>query len=297
MFRIIWGIVLIGVGAWFLGQNLGWTNIEIGAFIAAYWPVVLIVLGLSVLAESLKSAILQIIILIIVAAIFVLPFVFDQPAQNGETSSGKKQGIEILSQEAKKLELEIKAGAVDFQLNDQTAANQAVVANLLSDFLLLTKSERKDGDKIITEFNLKNKRALWRRFPGKLNNLTISINPELLAELEIDLGAATMKADLSKNKIERFDLDSGAATVDLKLGDRVNRSQVEINGGAATINLEIPRSVGAQLEINGALSSRELDDFNQVERDLYQTENYGSASKKMIIKASLGAASLNIERY
>lgn len=88
MFRIIWGIILIGSGVWFLGQNLGWTKIEIGEFFAAYWPLILIILGLSVLAESLKSAILRILIIVIVAAVFILPFVLTKPIKINQETVG-----------------------------------------------------------------------------------------------------------------------------------------------------------------------------------------------------------------
>ena len=62
MGRIVWGIVLVGIGALFLGQNYGVFEGNIGTVLVQWWPIILIVIGLSVVAEASKSLLIKIIV-------------------------------------------------------------------------------------------------------------------------------------------------------------------------------------------------------------------------------------------
>jgi len=55
MKKSIGAIVLIALGIIFLVNNLGLANIHIGAFLRTWWPVILIVVGFSLLIKRRSS--------------------------------------------------------------------------------------------------------------------------------------------------------------------------------------------------------------------------------------------------
>jgi lia operon protein LiaF len=44
---LFWGFLILLIGMLFLVKNLGWAEIDIWEFIAKFWPVILIYIGLK----------------------------------------------------------------------------------------------------------------------------------------------------------------------------------------------------------------------------------------------------------
>ena len=56
--KLVLGVLLAGVGVVLLAGHLGYLPPGMGDFLAHYWPVLLIAVGLGLLANSMKSALL-----------------------------------------------------------------------------------------------------------------------------------------------------------------------------------------------------------------------------------------------
>jgi lia operon protein LiaF len=53
---LFWGFLVLLIGVLFLIKNLGWADIDIWEFIAKFWPVILIYIGLkNILIYVLKK--------------------------------------------------------------------------------------------------------------------------------------------------------------------------------------------------------------------------------------------------
>lgn len=44
---LFWGFIILLIGFFFLINNLGWADIDIWEFIAKFWPVILIYIGVK----------------------------------------------------------------------------------------------------------------------------------------------------------------------------------------------------------------------------------------------------------
>lgn len=44
-------LLLIGLGLYFLADNLGWTHFNLGRLIATWWPAILVVVGVVLLVD------------------------------------------------------------------------------------------------------------------------------------------------------------------------------------------------------------------------------------------------------
>ena len=297
MGRIIWGVILIGIGALFFGENMGWLSMGAGEYISRFWPVILVIIGLAILGDVFKSTIFRFLIIVIIIVIFALPFIFDIPAASN--NSAKSSEASFVLDNAKNLDMTINAGAVEMDIDDQVSQSKALEASLSSKYLTLKSSEKKRDDNLKVALTMKKDANNMFQFDNISNKFKVHINNSLdINSLVIDAGASTINADFSVFKIESIDMDTCATTPNLKFGDKSARQNVSVDSGASTVNIKVPKESGVQLQYDGGLTTKNLpDDFENIANGLYQSANYGSATKQIVFDVNLGAATLNIMRY
>jgi hypothetical protein len=125
----------------------------------------------------------------------------------------------------------------------------------------------------------------------------MSLNSNPVWKLNIDVGAAESEFDLKSYKVEDLDINIGAASLKILLGDLLDSAKVDIDAGASSVEILIPDNVGCEVNIDIVLSSRKLDGFKKVEDDIYQTENFNSSSKKIFMNIDTRVSSVKIKRY
>ena len=111
------------------------------------------------------------------------------------------------------------------------------------------------------------------------------------------LGAGEAKFDLSDFRVKSLKVSTGVADLNVKLGDKVNRTNVKIESGVASVTLEIPKSVGCEVRIDGILNDRNLGDLKKVDDGLYRSPGFEGASRKILIDYDAGLSEVNIRRY
>lgn len=297
MGRIIWGIILIGIGMLFFGENMGWLSMGAGEYISRFWPIILVIIGLAILGDVFKSALFRLLIIIVIIGIFALPFIFDIPAASNR--SAKSSEASFVLDSAKNLDLSINAGAVEMNIDNQVSSSKAVEASLSSKYLTLKNSEKRRGDNLKVNLSMKDAVKNIFQVSNVSNKFKVHINNSLnINSLELDAGASTINADFSVFKIENIDMNTGATTLNLKFGEKSAKQNISIDSGASTLNIKVPKESGIQLQYDGGLATKSLpDDFDSIAKGLYQSANYGSAKTQLVFDVNLGAATLNITRY
>ena len=144
--------------------------------------------------------------------------------------------------------------------------------------------EREDGD---LRFNDDNKSA----------KIKLALNTEPVWDVNLDVGAAKLDFDLSKFKVKKLDLDGGAASFEIKLGDRYEKSYVNIDAGASEIIIKVPATSGCDLNLSTVLSGRTISGFEKVDHGHYRTDNFDSAQNKIYITVDAAVSSYTITRY
>ena len=73
-------------------------------------------------------------------------------------------------------------------------------------------------------------------------------------------------------------------------------TNAHISGGAATITLQIPPGVGAQIRHRGGLSTVNVDQsrFPSAGEGLYRSSDYGSAANNVDITIETGVTSIQV---
>jgi hypothetical protein len=129
------------------------------------------------------------------------------------------------------------------------------------------------------------------------NHVMMRLHPDPLWDLNIDAGAAKIEFDLRPYRIGNLDLDAGAASIEVRLGSRADTSNVQIETGASRLHLYVPAAVGCELRSESALSSKHINGFVNKGDGFYQTDNFGTAKKRIFIVVDSGLSSICVDRY
>jgi len=131
----------------------------------------------------------------------------------------------------------------------------------------------------------------------KLKKALVLLNPRALWNIDIDGGATSMNADLSALRIASLNLEVGASSVSLRLGAIQDSSFYQIEGGAAKFFIEIPEDAGCRITQESGLSKHDFPNFIKKADNVYESTNYATSTKKIILDILTGVSSLTVQRY
>lgn len=291
--RFFWALILFFIGVAFLGQNFGWFEINL-ANIWRFWPVILIIIALSMLAKrGIMGTIFGGIVVILIVAGIVMSIVFGGSNQSKEVTT--QNFNETLTESITSGKVVINAGAGNINIGGISA--DMVSGKLESNIATLGVSpEVNDGKKTVDlSLDVTNNWTSW--FGHNTNDLTVDLTDKIPLEVVLNVGAMDLNLDFSKIRLEKLEIKSGATSANLKFGNLVDQAVFNLDTGASSNNILLPEGIGAKVKIDSGVSSSELKDFEKLDNNTYQTEGYDQAEKKIDMEIKMGAASLNVKWY
>lgn len=134
--------------------------------------------------------------------------------------------------------------------------------------------------------------------PSKVkNDVDIKLHPTPEWDLRIDVGAAEMNLDLTQFNVRSVDIEGGASSVKLRLGERCDNAEVSIESGASSIVIDVPESFACEVRTSTVLSSKDLKGFTRLGDGTYTTDNFSSANRNIMIRIDAAVSSLTVNRY
>lgn len=305
MGSILGGVLLIALGVLFLLQNFNIIQLHLEN-IWQLWPLAIIAVGISLLnVKGALGIVLNSILIVAAVALAVIGVtnedgLYDNARNVSEKRNSSAHSEQVIDKEndsIRQLDLDIKTGALGVLLGSNPKDNKLVEAKLHGNdgFKLKTRSEVEDAtQKIFVETSGKNVNITNASEDNRLN---VDMGKELPTKLKLDAGASSVKGDLSEVKLRELILDTGATSIDLKLGDKEDRLDVDIDTGVSSITLRIPESTGVRVTHDGGLSSTNFENIPKKEDGVFESTNFDSASKQVVIKSDIGVSSFKIVRY
>lgn len=300
--KFLGGAIVLVIGVFFLLANFGYADYSSLAQFAKYWPIILVVMGLSILFKALPKP-LEIVLsvllsLCIVAGSIMLLVQTTGRGQMAWTSEATiKQIAEPFNESAQNANISVNTGASSLQLS---GGSSLLIEGTIESFFAtptigrkLTNSGQTDSLAISQDGNF------WTGWHmGNKNSWDLKISDEVQTELEVNAGASKIDIDLSGTNVSVMDINAGASKITLDLGTRSTSLSSQIKAGASAINLRVPESYGVSIKMDSALISNNFDSQDLYKNDqTYTSKNYEQATNKVQIDLDAGASSINVERY
>lgn len=291
VFRLFFGLIFLMIGFSFLIQNFNLVpglNFDFSVLLS-FWPVLIILSGLSILSRgtwlgSLLSIIITFIIVLVMVFYFILPapvnlqqtFAFDIP-----------KSIDV-----KHADILIELGASSVEI---TSGGESLVSGEL-DSSVATLSTENVVKNNIQSVRIKMQENFKRMKGGVANNLSFSLAEDIPLSIQMKSGASNINFDASQLILEDFELNTGASKVMLIFGEKAKDAHILLRAGVSSIDMTIPENVGAQIQTNSSFSQNDFPGFEKISDTLYQTDNYNSATNKLYIVIESGVSSVSVIR-
>lgn len=129
------------------------------------------------------------------------------------------------------------------------------------------------------------------------NYFEMQLNQNPVWNLNMDVGAADVEMDLTSFKIKSIDINGGACSLELKLGDKFKKTHVNIDAGASGIEIKVPQESACEVHTSTILSGRDMDGFDKISKGLYQTSNFSNSKNQIFIDIDAAVSGVKVERY
>ncbi len=309
--KIFWGVMLVLIGILFILKNVGMIYFD-WQTIWRLWPVVLILWGISIL--PVKDYIK---LIVSVGAIGISIFLVNQYDKTGyynfssrdsgrnhrfqwndDNSDNNSESRQEMSQTfdslVTRVDLKLEAAAGDFRIDETIPEDKMLTFLKTGNIGNYSMTSRDDSSKRFVELKIIESNV---RMKNRGNNVVLGLSTYPIWDFDLDIGAAAIDFDLSNYKVGKLDIDGGACSVKIKLGDVSEHTDVDIEAGAASIELLIPTGAGAELKTETALTSRDFQGFTKVKAGLYRTDNFETSNQKIMIDIDAAVSSISIKRY
>ncbi|MGI5921164.1 MAG: LiaI-LiaF-like domain-containing protein [Syntrophomonadaceae bacterium] len=283
------GLLLILAGVVLFLINCGYGSWTVLYELSKWWPLILIVIGLSMFGGGKIPYWLA--CLLIILSVGAVGF-FTIQAGNGSYRGSTESALSLTRQQYPfvnrcHLDIDYLGGSLSVKPggNDLLKADfgQKPIVNHLTrgrDTLRVNLSQ--PDYSWLPRFNASNRWQLW-------------LSPELAWILDIEAAALNGHIDLSGIPLTQLDLNMGAGDMDLILGYNGTRSNVKIEAGAGDLNLHFPQETGVSITWDGALTSNNLDKLGWYKTgNRYTSPNYQQATAKIDCEIELSAGDLDV---
>jgi len=327
--KIVPGVILITIGLVFLLRSFGLVHIHWMNFIYL-WPIFLLIGGINLIFVNNRSPLastLKIGIVILGLGVVLFgnfgnrfhfwpgytysssdnndnDFNFDDNDNNDNDSDsthadvvkidGNSSFAEPFNAKVRVAKLNISGGGTGYYLSDTT--NQLFEAYTKEQTASYELSRNDQDSVFVLNFDMK-KNNHFRFGKGKNNSATFKLNSAPIWDMDIQTGATKLDFDLSKFKLRNFTISGGAAAFDVKVGEPLAVTKIDISTGVSSVKIDVPKDAACRIVSDSGLSSNKFDGFNKTDDDHYETPGFAAAKNKMYIKLDGGISDFKVTRY
>ena len=297
--QLFWGFLLLCMGVLFLLVRYDVIINDFG-FVWDIWPLIFILWGAKVIFknEYIRPVINAVFGIFLGLMIFGVIHNIFASVEWSDYDYHRASRHEVYNQEldpnVTRAELDFKSGAGIFQING--GSNELIQGETYGNMADYDFTCDQTDDMAYIE--LRYQRTRFNLFKGKFRNrVDLNLSTVPVWDFKLNFGAAKAKFDFSDLKVKDIDINTGAANVWMKLGDKYSWTNVDVDMGVSGLKIEIPEDSGCRLYGDMVLISKNIRGLSKRQSGFYETENYDYAKNKIEIKIDGGVSSLSVDRY
>lgn len=308
--KIIWGLIFVFIGSVFMLDNFNVIDFYWGS-VWRFWPIIFILVGANMLFSRFENKAMVPFLTagVTIAVLAFIGYQGSQPREQGrwmhfEFDNDKRNKKRDWSQAdlfvepyaaTKYASLNVQGGATTYKLQDTTAELfKAEVKEPAGGYSL----ERSTLDSVeVLNFHGRDRKRGFKMDDMDTNETRIQINPNPIWDIEVEMGAGNTKFDLEHFKVRNLSFEGGAAAFYAKIGSKQPVTDVRVETGVASVQIEVPSESGTRIVVDSGLSSKNFRGFVKQGDGSYKSPNYDKAANKVNINLQGGLSSFEVRTY
>ncbi len=293
--RLAGGLVILLIGLMFLLANMGVLDLSVWALVFRFWPVLLIVGGLTLLVGGgFRWFLVVLLAAVIAAGTFGGPVVWGWATGPLTTETFVPQAATA----ATALEVEVDMSAPSLRVLPPTEE----AYRLELGYRAARPPEVSYEDSATTgKLSIRQEahsNTVVPGGPGLRQNLALGFSAALPLDLLFDSGASSADLDLRQYQVRSLRYHAGAGHLKLRLGQPQGPMTVDADTGAGNIEIWVPEGVGVRVVASIGVGPKQLTGAGlHRSGDTWQDDRYESATDRIEIRVSAGVGRLALTRY
>ena len=293
--KYFWGMffILLGVLTLLIKYDVIETNFS---SLIDYWPLLFVFWGLSIIAKDTPAkpfiSIISALFMVLLVISFFQYIFRDDNFRIDFSDTNNSRFNSSYSDSIKYASLEFNSGAGSFKVGGFT--DELVSAKTWTDEFNYDFNVYQFDSLAKINISLEGNEGFNSNYKNKVK-MELNKNPQW--DLFFNIGASKGDFDLSEYKVRKIELNSGAADLDIKLGDQQFLTYINADIGAVKLKLQIPKDSGCRIKFNQFLVLKDLDGFNKIRDGIYETYNYDISDQKINMTVDGGVSSFKVDRY
>jgi hypothetical protein len=134
-------------------------------------------------------------------------------------------------------------------------------------------------------------------FQSRRFRMTLELNSSIPWTITSNTGAVTETLDLSTVHVGSLEINTGASTEDITLGQPTGMVPITVNGGALTVRVHRPSGTEASVAVSGGAVSLNADgrQTHAVGNLSFETPGFGGAADAYRLQVNGGACTVSID--
>lgn len=294
--KSIIGLILILSGVAWIINLTGLIYVDWSTAFKTLWPLVLIAVGISILADRYKLVTLVVWFLTFAA---ILGFGIYQGNDNKvEYRSEKKdnkyvkadktpaENEIVLDAETKEGKLIVELGTVKFNIED---GNSDLLAKLDTNIPGIEQQLTR-GEQTVLKYT-----AQEYEKDKVARNFNLQISKTVPWEIDTTLSVVDGILNLGEVPVKELNLKLGVGDLDLIVGNKQQHAVINIRAGATNLDIYIPKDSGLMVKSGKLLTNLEFKNINMTNQDnVYISDNYEKADQKIEMHIQSAVSAIEI---
>ena len=251
--KIAFGIFIILLGVIILFFNPGWGLLErIFENFATAWPMILIFLGLAILSQVKKLRWLRILNTILMVLFIVYLLLWPDLLSFGNLNLYKSEiDLPVDIPVGSTVKLIFLTSSLNLKINDGESSTSLIgYYSFNSKYFEVISRENEFIFQSSKGFNL-----------GRKNEIELNLPENYKYEIIIKSGTSGLKFDLKRVMMEKLEIESGIASLNMKLKRLAFPTSIKIKAGITNANIEFPESTKYSLDFDGAIKNVKISNL------------------------------------
>jgi predicted membrane protein len=287
--RIVLGIALLVFGTVWLLVNLGILQAVNARELWRYWPILLVLWGVLLIAGKNNSSSGCLISIIVILLIFGGLFSFFSFSRNVPADIFPVELHAVNGVNALKLDFVQHAG--EFSLNAHPGSS--FLKGTIRSTYEVEPKQVLNSDK--AAISIHEPAGQWP-YKNRISNWAVTLSEQYPTEVVFRTGAAQAEFNLSRLQISDLQIKMGAGDLTIQLGS--TDTNIRVESGAGSYTILVPEDTGVRLRLAGGLVSfeGEKDWVITVGERYYESSDMENKTAVADIEIVAGAGSVKLKR-